>query len=79
MHEMGVTREQSHRRKSPVIPISVMPLRENEKVYPVICAKIRSHVQLLGKHKTYGMYAVSCVQHPIPPGKMEARPHAGHD
>ena len=30
------------RRKSPVIPISVMPLRENEKVYPVTCAEIRS-------------------------------------
>ena len=30
------------RRKSPVILISVMPLRENEKVYPVICAQIRS-------------------------------------
>ena len=30
-------------RKSPVILISVMPLRENEKVYPVICAQIRSH------------------------------------
>ena len=29
------------RRKSPVILISVMPLRENEKVYPVICAQIR--------------------------------------
>ena len=30
------------RRKSPIIPISVMPLHKNEKVYPVICAQIRS-------------------------------------
>ena len=66
-------------RRSPVIPISVMPLREKEKVYPLIRAYC-IHMQLIGMRKTYGMYApVHKVWYTIPHRKMEACPRAGCD
>ena len=56
------------RRKSPVIPISVMPLRENKKVYPVICAPIRSHA---AARKMQDIWYVRCVMCTTPHSPWE--------
>ena len=51
------------RRKAPVIPISVMPLRKNKKVYPVICAQIRLHA---AARKMQDIWYVCCIMRTAP-------------